>query len=578
MLRSSAGNNSLQNDPSKTSVSASKSPSHKAFMGFQLPEEPVEISSSQESTRVISDENTLTNRNKKSRTVRFAASSPNQLGSDFDISDTPRKRNLPHDTGISSGAQTKRQKQILPNIHIPLRPSSTPQSSNSKIQYVSSAQAYNHKSSRERNLAQKKLPIIRIKLNNIQKAEPESLSSSMSPQNLSETSSEINQNSSSFSDSIPSPTVKNNIFNDKGKGKGKTKPRLNNNENGLKFVSQSPSGDDGFSEEEEYEEDSSNTGTTNSQKTKKFFRIGPGMKRTCQNFHIVDPSGRQVYALIASRIDRGFHMGSAGWLTYRRNYITVSSSFSLTTNTRMEYGKVPQCHLYVCNGDSRLLIRSFALRITAFQIFSEDVLEEIPLIQHTPKRNKGFKKPPAIIPAVPGLLPSHNFIQNNTTCRTMSRRIAVENLFTHPRKGLGTFVEYYPECENINHVVVFERIQFTTPSGGESNKCKLVVQLITTLENGVSYVAAWSETPPFSLRIRSPSSYSDSILHMGRSPSKNNQIKGKFGLLFILLIYIEFILQTILLTFFFYPSICKLLSWATKIRSKTSKPREFSGH
>lgn len=253
----------------------------------------------------------------------------------------------------------------------------------------------------------------------------------------------------------------------------------------------------------------------NPQKNKKFFRIGPGFKRTHQNFDILDTLGNKVYAILACRIDRGFHHVADEWITYRRNYITISTAFSLTSGDAIEYGRVPRCNLYVDLGDGKVKIHYFSLRISAIEVDFLHGFQDVALIQHTPKRNRGVKRAPPLIPAVPGLLPSHEFIKNNTTFRTSSRKKMVESYITYPKAQLGDFGQYYPPSadtgDNIPFVGLFERIQFTTPIGGDSRQVKTLVQLIVTLEKGDSYVAAWCETPYFTLRIRSPSSYGDNV-------------------------------------------------------------------
>lgn len=272
------------------------------------------------------------------------------------------------------------------------------------------------------------------------------------------------------------------------------------------------------------EEDGWTAPDSNPQKNKKFFRIGPNFKRTHQNFPIFDTQGNEVFAILACRIDRGFHHVEDEWITYRRNYITLSTAFSLTKGDVIEYGKIPRCNLFVNTGDGkRARINYFSLRITALEIDRSGTFDEVGLIQHTPKRNKGVKRAPPLIPAVPGLLPSHDFIKNNTTFRTSTRKKAVEGYITYPKNQLGEFGKYYPYDQesggNIPYVGLFERIQFTTPNGGDSRLVKTLVQLVATIETGESYVAAWCETPYFTLRIRSPSSYGDNVSLVRRKSS-----------------------------------------------------------
>lgn len=255
---------------------------------------------------------------------------------------------------------------------------------------------------------------------------------------------------------------------------------------------------------------------SNPQKNKKFFRIGPGFKRTHQNFNIVDTLGNNIYAILACRIDRGFHHVGNEWITYRRNYITISTAYSLTSGDVIEYGKVPRCNLFLDLGEGeKAKIEYFSLRISAVEVDFLRGFQDVALIQHTPKRNRGVKRAPPLVPAVPGLLPSHEFIKNNTTFRTSTRKKVVEKYITYPKSKLGEFAKYYPSSietgDNIPFVGVFERIQFTTPIGGDSRQVKTMVQLVATLDTGEAYIVAWSETPYFTLRIRSPSSYGDNV-------------------------------------------------------------------
>lgn len=244
----------------------------------------------------------------------------------------------------------------------------------------------------------------------------------------------------------------------------------------------------------------------NPQKNKKFFRVGPPFKRTCQNFPILDSRGNNIYSIISSRIDRGFHIANERWITYKHNYMTITAAFSLTTGDPIEYGTIPNCNLYVNSDNTRLMICYFSLRVTAFQRHRDGTLIEREIKQQSAKRTT--TRASSVIPVVPGLLPSHDYIKNNTTFRSALRKREIDSYFSYPRSSLGPFVRYYPDQEGIHHIVLFERVQF---SGGEGNDCKVAVQLVATLENNESYVVSWTETPYFTLRTRSPASYGDNL-------------------------------------------------------------------
>jgi meiosis-specific transcription factor NDT80 len=246
-------------------------------------------------------------------------------------------------------------------------------------------------------------------------------------------------------------------------------------------------------------------------RSKEFYRIGPNFERTCQNFDLCDPNGVPVYTIISARFDRGFKKfpNSDSWLSYRRNYFTLTSCFSLVQKGNFSIGKIPPFPVYaVQDGKVKSKVLSFAIRITALRVCIDGDVEELPLVQHTAKRDKGPRDAPAIVPAIPGLLPDHNFMRNNTHYRSSSRLQKIEPFF-YRKVGpeLGPFCENYPPDDKVAHVVLHDRVQFTTAGGGGSQICKAVVQLIATLEDNISYVVAWSETQPFTLRNRSPGNY-----------------------------------------------------------------------
>lgn len=242
-------------------------------------------------------------------------------------------------------------------------------------------------------------------------------------------------------------------------------------------------------------------------RSKEFYRVGPEFKRTSQNFQLSDPTGKPLYTIISARIDRGFQKTEDdSWLSYRRNYFTLAASFSIVEKDKVELGKVPPYPVHVSHGDVTSPVQSFAIRLTAFRVCNNGETEEIPLIQHTPKRDKGPRQPPAIVPAVPGVLPDHDFMRDNANYRSSAQLRKVEPFFYRSKSLLGPFTENYP-TEKVAHVVLFDRVQFTTAGGGGSQICKAAVQLIVTLNDAVSYVVAWCETPPFTLRNRSPGNY-----------------------------------------------------------------------
>lgn len=169
-------------------------------------------------------------------------------------------------------------------------------------------------------------------------------------------------------------------------------------------------------------------------------------------------------------------------------------------------GKVPPFPVYLTYDNTRCQVKSFSIRLTAFKVLDNGKSEEIALIQHTAKRYKGPRQPPSVVSAVPGVLPDHAFIRDNANYRSSAQLQKVEPFFFCNRSLIGPFAAQYPE-EKIAHVVLFDRVQFTPAGGGGSQTCKAVIQLIAELDENVSYVIAYCETPSFTLRNRSPGNY-----------------------------------------------------------------------
>lgn len=237
------------------------------------------------------------------------------------------------------------------------------------------------------------------------------------------------------------------------------------------------------------------------------FKLGPCFTDTYQNFEICGPSGQPLYAVLSARFDRGFQLtANDNWLSYRRNYFTLTTCFSLIERDNRQYGKVPPFATYMNSDGVHSRILSYSIRITALRMCKSGEMVELPLIQHTPKRDKGPREAPAIVPTVPGLLPDPQFMRENTHYRSSARIQKVEPFFFRSKSLLGSFCEFYPE-EKAAQVAVFDRVQFTTAGGGGSQVCKAIVQLVVTLEDDISYVLAYTESDPFTLRNRSPGNY-----------------------------------------------------------------------
>src|ERR1700761_6776568 len=101
-----------------------------------------------------------------------------------------------------------------------------------------------------------------------------------------------------------------------------------------------------------------------------------------ETFHeIRDQDGLLVRPEIHCNILKGFFLSTDGtWTCYRRNYLSVSCSYSLTPLANSK------C-LFLLLPDTRLQIQSIAMSLSADIVGTDG--KSVTLVQHTPKRDKG---------------------------------------------------------------------------------------------------------------------------------------------------------------------------------------------
>lgn len=215
---------------------------------------------------------------------------------------------------------------------------------------------------------------------------------------------------------------------------------------------------------------------------------------------------------ISARATRNFFPLGDKWGCYRRNYISLSCSFSIAP---MHY---PQ-EFYV-NDDSGnpAKIRSFAFGISGVVNDNDEEIRE--LVMHGPKRDKASeRKPPKVIvkPGPSGMVPSHFPTHSQ---HGMARMDDME--FLTP-EGVEQ-----PSQPPYNHT--FERIQFVkaTANNGKRRATQQYYNLVVTLYADVNSKGAPNWVPiakrksePIIVRGRSPSHYKDSGKHVPSEPSRS---------------------------------------------------------
>lgn len=220
---------------------------------------------------------------------------------------------------------------------------------------------------------------------------------------------------------------------------------------------------------------------------------------------------------ITARIDRGFDMISDEWIGYKRNYFTLVAAYNFP-----EYPlDITAESKFFCLDSKRTKrqLAYFMLRLRA--VSAEDGTTDVRLVQHTAKRDRGPQFSPPIYNSVPGALPSHEIMRQVANIRNdekVSESNRVFNVLPKERAVLAEnencIIHTYPPEEPLARVARYERIQFssvasTTKKSGTS-ACKyniLVVDLLGRTVNGNLVVLASANSPPLTIRSRSPSNY-----------------------------------------------------------------------
>ncbi|KAG2222474.1 hypothetical protein INT45_013387 [Circinella minor] len=207
---------------------------------------------------------------------------------------------------------------------------------------------------------------------------------------------------------------------------------------------------------------------------------------------------RNIYAMdrntvlevhIQARIDRGFFLADNDWTCYRRNYFQLSGAFNLQGIGVIYDGQELPC--LVQHEGQLYPISNFLIGVTARIANSEKV---IPLIQHTPKRDKGPQSTPDPKPIRPG-----GNIAMSTVGATQS-------------------------------VVTFERVQFksATANNGKRRAAQqyylVVVDLYAQIPSGESVLVGTVESSPLVVRGRSPGHYAEAdATHQQQQQQRQDQ-------------------------------------------------------
>ncbi|OOF90146.1 hypothetical protein ASPCADRAFT_212188 [Aspergillus carbonarius ITEM 5010] len=237
----------------------------------------------------------------------------------------------------------------------------------------------------------------------------------------------------------------------------------------------------------------------------------PPFHETCQIHSII--SGTQtIKPEIQAKIHKGFFQVDEKWTCYRRNYFSVSCSFSLQ----------PWAHnqqLYVKYSEQASdRIQSWSMSISA--IVNAQYGEARELVQHTPKRDKQSESRPKKIVLQPSQPPplvlSHGAASNSG-----------QHSFSLASQTTGLSLDYSPYASTVQPSQpptqhTFERIQFqkATANNGKRRAQQQYYNLVVELYAGVSNTVPGGEpiqwikvarrhSHPMVVRGRSPGHYKD---------------------------------------------------------------------
>lgn len=206
------------------------------------------------------------------------------------------------------------------------------------------------------------------------------------------------------------------------------------------------------------------------------FKVGPPFK-SCGKLRdvICYETGEQLNLKMRQRIDRGFDHIGEDWVGYKRNYFTLVSAFEVNGWCFEELLKysfsttISPCPANnLDNNEVDLKILYFAVKIKA----TDDNNNEIQLVQHTAKRDKGPQFTPDICPLIPSKLPNHQVIREASNVRNINKKKKFDPIFHFYRDQLKTqygkesLCSSYPDnC--IKKVARFERVQFSASNSVE---------------------------------------------------------------------------------------------------------------
>ncbi|POS84618.1 hypothetical protein EPUL_005834 [Erysiphe pulchra] len=236
----------------------------------------------------------------------------------------------------------------------------------------------------------------------------------------------------------------------------------------------------------------------------------PPLFPTEVHYSLATAEGHTIKPEISGRIEKGFFMADNDWTCYRRNYFSITCSYSLMPHVPI------QTIFLQPNGSSALQIHNFCISIAAV-VDGRDG-KPIELVQHTPKRDKGPQEKPARVVLSPRPPTSHGSYDG-----------------IGGRPSMYDAQGFNPNSNQPPTETTFERIQFknATANNGKRRAAQqyyhLVVELFADVgnQNIDRYIKiATRMSAPMVVRGRSPGHYQS---ERRGSSNSNNGAGGASG-------------------------------------------------
>lgn len=215
--------------------------------------------------------------------------------------------------------------------------------------------------------------------------------------------------------------------------------------------------------------------------------------------HILGSNNQKVMPVIHAKIHKGFFQADDKWTCYRRNYFSVSCSFTLQPF-------LTSGGFYLQTQDRMEPIVDWAMSISAVVNASDNEVRE--LVQHTPKRDKQSERKPEKIRLRPQ--PPYFLGSNMNGSGPHSPMYGMPQQMEYPGYGIA------PAQPPTQHT--FERIQFQKATANNGKRraqqqyYNLVVELhaLVNRQNGQHWEKiARRVSDPMVVRGRSPGHYKD---------------------------------------------------------------------